>query len=423
MALIHCPECGWEVSSKAKVCPKCGYPLQIGKSAPLGTGITKLRFFKRVFVIVLIFVVLLILTPIILSVSKKASFTFSPEDLQQSVETINIVDYPITINGIEVVNVLNSISLNAFSQTGNTNDYTIYSSSLENCIINLVYDGNGNVVLYNTHLIAGSDGEAERNLSADFYAFAGYMKMINKNASPYEICNTYAEIKNVLEVRGIEGIDGALLDIGVSSFQLDNIERGFSYMHDAPLDMRMNQEDSFTAYDVINRYSRKELTRVIKEYGEEKWAGRIAEFIVNSRKSGDIRTTGQLVEIIKAAIPASARRDGPHPAKRTFQAVRIEVNSELEQIRTAVDEFCDVLNPGGRLCIITFHSLEDRIVKEAFNRRLDPCTCPPEFPVCVCGKVSDTVKVTGKPITPSEAELMKNPRSRSAKLRVIEKKR
>ena len=196
MALIHCPECGWEVSSKAKVCPKCGYPLQIGKSAPLGTGITKLRFFKRVFVIVLIFVVLLILTPIILSVSKKASFTFSPEDLQQSVETINIVDYPITINGIEVVNVLNSISLNAFSQTGNTNDYTIYSSSLENCIINLVYDGNGNVVLYNTHLIAGSDGEAERNLSADFYAFAGYMKMINKNASPYEICNTYAEIKN-----------------------------------------------------------------------------------------------------------------------------------------------------------------------------------------------------------------------------------
>lgn len=235
--------------------------------------------------------------------------------------------------------------------------------------------------------------------------------------------STYAEIKNVLEVRGIEGIDGALLDIGVSSFQLDNIERGFSYMHDAPLDMRMNQEDSFTAYDVINRYSRKELTRVIKEYGEEKWAGRIAEFIVNSRKSGDIRTTGQLVEIIKAAIPASARRDGPHPAKRTFQAVRIEVNSELEQIRTAVDEFCDVLNPGGRLCIITFHSLEDRIVKEAFNRRLDPCTCPPEFPVCVCGKVSDTVKVTGKPITPSEAELMKNPRSRSAKLRVIEKKR
>lgn len=235
--------------------------------------------------------------------------------------------------------------------------------------------------------------------------------------------STYAEIKNVLNDRGIKGIDGALLDIGVSSFQLDNSKRGFSYMQDAPLDMRMNQEDSFTASDVINRYSRKELTKIIKEYGEEKWAGRIAEFIVDRRKRGGIRTTGQLVETIKAAVPASARRGGPHPAKRTFQAVRIEVNNELEQLRAAIDEFCDVLNPGGRLCIITFHSLEDRIVKEAFNKRLNPCTCPPEFPVCVCGKVSDTVKVTGKPIMPSEEELLENPRSRSAKLRVIEKKR
>ncbi|MCQ2545293.1 MAG: 16S rRNA (cytosine(1402)-N(4))-methyltransferase RsmH [Clostridia bacterium] len=235
--------------------------------------------------------------------------------------------------------------------------------------------------------------------------------------------STYAEIKKVLEDNGIDGIDGALLDIGVSSFQLDNPERGFSYMQDAPLDMRMNRDDSFSAYDVVNDYSQKELTRIIKEYGEERWASRIAEFIVKRRKEeGGIATTSQLVEVIKAAIPASARRDGPHPAKRTFQAIRIEVNGELEQIAEACDSFCDVLNPGGRLCIITFHSLEDRIVKEAFARRLNPCTCPPEFPVCVCGKVSDANKVTGKPIIPSEEELETNPRSRSAKLRVIEKK-
>ena len=234
--------------------------------------------------------------------------------------------------------------------------------------------------------------------------------------------STYAEIKDVLVEKNLEGIDGALLDIGVSSFQLDNEERGFSYMHDAPLDMRMNRDDSFCAFDVVNTYSCNELTRVIRSYGEERWAARIAEFIVNRRKDGKINTTGELVDVIKAAIPASARRDGPHPAKRTFQAIRIEVNSELEQLSDAVDEFIDVLNPGGRLAIITFHSLEDRIVKEAFKRRLNPCTCPPEFPICVCGKVSDANKVTGKPITPKEEELELNPRSRSAKLRVIEKK-
>ncbi len=236
------------------------------------------------------------------------------------------------------------------------------------------------------------------------------------------IQRTYAEIKDVLEELQIDGIDGALLDIGVSSFQLDNADRGFSYMHDAPLDMRMNQDDNFTAYDVVNSYSQKELAAIIRKNGEERWADRIAEFIVRDRKQEDITTTGQLVDIIKAAIPASARRSGPHPAKRTFQAIRIEVNSELDQLREAVDAFCDVLNPGGRLCIITFHSLEDRIVKEAFNKRLNPCTCPPEFPVCVCGKVADVVKVTGKPIVSREEELDDNPRARSAKLRVIEKK-
>lgn len=235
--------------------------------------------------------------------------------------------------------------------------------------------------------------------------------------------NTYANIKEVLAELDIPGINGALLDIGVSSFQLDNKERGFSYMHDAPLDMRMNRDDGFSAYDVVNRYDRKQLQDIIKKYGEEKWASRISDFIVRTRQNAPIETTGQLVDIIKAAIPASARREGPHPAKRTFQAIRIEVNGELDQIGQAVDEFCDVLLPGGRLCIITFHSLEDRIVKEAFHRRLDPCTCPKEFPVCICGKVSDVVKVTGKPIVAGEEELENNPRSRSAKLRVIEKKR
>lgn len=237
------------------------------------------------------------------------------------------------------------------------------------------------------------------------------------------IHNTYANIKDILEELGVSEIDGALLDIGVSSFQLDNKDRGFSYMNDAPLDMRMNRDDGFSAYDVVNRYDRKQLQEIIRKYGEEKWASRISDFIVKKRQNAPIETTGQLVEIIKAAIPASARRDGPHPAKRTFQAIRIEVNGELDQIEKAADEFCDVLAPGGRLCIITFHSLEDRIVKEAFNRRLDPCTCPKEFPVCVCGKISDVVKVTGKPIIAGNEELETNPRSRSAKLRVIEKKR
>jgi 16S rRNA (cytosine1402-N4)-methyltransferase len=183
----------------------------------------------------------------------------------------------------------------------------------------------------------------------------------------------------------------------------------------------MNQEDSFTAYDVVNGYDQRELTRIISRYGEEKWASRIASFIVNGRKEGPIETTGQLVELIKAAIPARARRDGPHPAKRTFQAIRIEVNDELGGLERAMEAFCDVLNPGGRLCVISFHSLEDRIVKETMARRADPCTCPKEFPVCVCGKVADVKKISRKPVLPGEEELEHNPRARSAKLRVCEK--
>lgn len=216
-------------------------------------------------------------------------------------------------------------------------------------------------------------------------------------------------------------VDGILLDLGVSSYQLDTAERGFSYMHDAPMDMRMNEDDLFTAYQVVNEYSEKELFRIIKEYGEERWASRIAKFIVKARSEAKIETTGQLVEIIKAAIPASARRTGPHPAKRTFQAIRIEVNGELEHLSRAMEKLPDLLASGGRMAVITFHSLEDRIVKVAFNKRANPCTCPPELPVCICGKVADITKVTSKPIAASEHELEENPRARSAKLRVIEK--
>lgn len=233
--------------------------------------------------------------------------------------------------------------------------------------------------------------------------------------------SNYSDIKSVLEELEIDGVDGALLDLGVSSFQLDNAERGFSYMHDAPLDMRMSQDDSFTAYEIVNGYDQKALTDIISKYGEEKWASRIASFIVKRREDKPLESTFELVETIKAAIPAAARRDGPHPAKRTFQAIRIEVNDELGQLERAMEAFCDVLHPGGRLCVISFHSLEDRIVKEVINRRVNPCTCPKEFPVCICGKTADIKKISKKPILPSEEELSENPRSRSAKLRVCEK--
>jgi 16S rRNA (cytosine1402-N4)-methyltransferase len=233
--------------------------------------------------------------------------------------------------------------------------------------------------------------------------------------------SNYSDIRSVLQQLGIPAIDGALLDLGVSSFQLDNPGRGFSYMNEAPLDMRMNADDSLTAEDVVNGYSAEELARIIRDYGEERWAGRIADFIVRARAEKRLTSTFELVDVIKAAVPASARRDGPHPAKRTFQALRIEVNDELGQLRTAVDDFIDCLAPGGRLAIISFHSLEDRIVKESFQKRLNPCICPPDLPVCVCGRKPDIKKVTRKPVTASAAELEANPRARSAKLRVVEK--
>lgn len=233
--------------------------------------------------------------------------------------------------------------------------------------------------------------------------------------------DNFSNIKKVLSNLNISGVDGILLDLGVSSYQLDTPERGFSYMHDAPLDMRMNEDSDFTAWNVVNEYEKDELVRVIKEYGEERWASRIADFIVKERKLKSIDTTFQLVDIIKAAIPASARRDGPHPAKRTFQAIRIEVNGELDILEGAINDCIDCLNPGGRICIITFHSLEDRIVKNVYKKRENPCTCPPEFPVCVCGKKPEVKILTRKPIIPSENEMEENPRSRSAKLRIAEK--
>lgn len=230
----------------------------------------------------------------------------------------------------------------------------------------------------------------------------------------------YSDTDAIAKAAGSK-VQGILLDLGVSSYQLDNPERGFSYMHDAPLDMRMDGSERITAYDVVNGYSREDLTKVIKDYGEERWAARIAEFIVRERQNAPVASTEELTRIIKAAIPANARRTGPHPAKRTFQAIRIEVNDELGHLRDAVEKLPDLLGSGGRIAIITFHSLEDRIVKTEFERRLDPCTCPKEFPVCVCGKKADVKRVTRKPVIPSEEELETNPRARSAKLRVLEK--
>lgn len=234
--------------------------------------------------------------------------------------------------------------------------------------------------------------------------------------------SNFSNVKQVFEDLGIEKADGFLLDIGVSSYQLDEAERGFSYMQDAPLDMRMDTSRSLSAYEVVNEYSEKDLNDIIFEYGEERWAKRIAEFIVAERKIKPIETTFELVDIIKKAVPKGARKDGPHPAKRTFQAIRIEVNGELDVLKTAINDMTDLLNPEGRLAIITFHSLEDRIVKNEFRKQENPCTCPREFPVCVCGKKSKGRVVTRKPILPSDEELSANHRARSAKLRVFERK-
>ncbi|SCZ77034.1 16S rRNA (cytosine(1402)-N(4))-methyltransferase RsmH [Acidaminobacter hydrogenoformans] len=233
--------------------------------------------------------------------------------------------------------------------------------------------------------------------------------------------SNFVNLKTVVEDLGWDGVDGILIDLGVSSYQLDEAERGFSYMNDGLLDMRMDQTQSLTAEEVVNTYSEKSLYEVIRDYGEEKWASRIAKFIVEARRKAPIKTTSELVSIIKAAIPAKARQDGPHPAKRTFQAIRIEVNDELGIIEKTIRDGVSLLRPGGRFAVITFHSLEDRIVKQTFKDLATACTCPPEIPVCVCGRKSIVKSITRKPILPTEAELEQNPRARSAKLRVAAK--
>lgn len=237
------------------------------------------------------------------------------------------------------------------------------------------------------------------------------------------IRSNYCNMKKELQKIGISSVDGIVLDLGVSSYQLDNAERGFTYREDVPLDMRMDQRGSRTARDIVNTYTENELYRVLRDYGEEKFAKKIARNICTARSEKPIETTGELIELIKQSIPMKMRAVGGHPAKKTFQAIRIELNQELEVLRNSLDDMIELLNDGGRICIITFHSLEDRIVKTIFRRNENPCTCPPDFPVCVCGKTSMGRVITRKPILPDEEEIAVNKRSKSAKLRVFERTR
>lgn len=235
------------------------------------------------------------------------------------------------------------------------------------------------------------------------------------------IHSNFENLRSSLEDLGILRIDGLLLDLGVSSEQLDKADRGFSYMQDAPLDMRMDRGQALSAFEVVNTYSEEQLRRIIKDYGEENWAAKIARVIADRRREKEIRTTLELVELIRIAVPKKKRDEGIHPAKRTFQAIRIEVNRELEIIETVILDAFELLSPGGRICIISFHSLEDRIVKRAYQKLTAGCTCPKEFPVCVCGRLPQGKILTKKPLLASEEELRRNPRSRSAKLRILEK--
>lgn len=301
---------------------------------------------------------------------------------------------------------------------------------LNECIENLKIKPDG-VYVDCTMGGAGHSKEIVKKLS-DKGLFIGFDQ--DKNAintarerlSEYEnrvkfVHSNFENIKEELEKIGIYKIDGVLADLGVSSHQLDEAERGFSYMQDAPLDMRMDVRCEFSAYDVVNTYTEDELAKIIKDYGEDNWAKRIAKFIVEERVNKPIETTGELVDVIKKAIPKKARIDGPHPAKRTFQAIRIEVNNELGVITKMINDASSIMNEGGRICIITFHSLEDRIVKNAFKYLASDCICPQHLPICQCDKESEVKIITRKPLLPSDEEIEVNPRSRSAKLRVAEK--
>ncbi len=257
------------------------------------------------------------------------------------------------------------------------------------------------------------DEDAIRAASENLKSFGDKVTVIRSN---------YEHMREALVQVSVDKVDGILLDLGVSSYQLDDPDRGFTYrVEDAPLDMRMDQRQAMTAKDVVNGYSEMELYRIIRDYGEDRFAKNIAKHIVQARQDKPIETTGQLNEVIRAAIPARVRASGGHPSKRTYQAIRIELNRELEVLANSLDDMIDLLHPGGRICIITFHSLEDRIVKSSFKKNENPCTCPSDFPVCVCGAVSKGKVITRKPILPGEQEMEENPRSKSAKLRVFER--
>ena len=259
-------------------------------------------------------------------------------------------------------------------------------------------------------------------IDQDADAIAAATKRLEPFADKVTVVRSnYENIASVLHELGIEKVDGIYLDLGVSSYQLDTASRGFTYREDAPLDMRMDQRNTQTAADIVNTYSEMELYRIIRDYGEDRFAKNIAKHIVRQRQEKPYETTGELIETIKAAIPAKIRATGGHPAKRTFQAIRIELNHELDVLNCSIDTMIDLLNPGGRLSIITFHSLEDRIVKKRFRDNENPCICPPEFPVCMCGRKSKGTVITRKPIVPGEEELEYNKRSKSSKLRVFER--
>lgn len=302
----------------------------------------------------------------------------------------------------------------------------LFSESIESLNLH-----NGQIIVDATLGGGGHSWEIAQRIAPD-----GLLIAVDKDAAAIERCeerfseapcrsllvkSDFREIRSILKSAGIEKVDGIIADLGVSSFQLEEGSRGFSYNQDARLDMRMDKDACLSAYEVVNNYTEANLTRIFRDFGEEKWSSRIARFIIEARKDRPVETTLELVEIIKNAIPASARRNGPHPAKRVFQALRIEVNSELSDLDIAVEDFADSLRVGGRLAVITFHSLEDRVVKQAYRKLFNPCTCPPGSPVCTCGNRRKIDIITRKPIVPSEEELEYNPRARSAKLRVLEK--
>lgn len=302
---------------------------------------------------------------------------------------------------------------------------------LQECIDNLNIKPDG-IYVDGTLGGAGHSGEILKRLDSgrligidqDADAIAAATKRLEQIGGDFTVIRSnYAQMVPELDQIGINEVDGILLDLGVSSFQLDTPQRGFTYREeDAPLDMRMDQRQTLTARDIVNTYSESELYRIIRDYGEDRFAKNIAKHIVQARVVQEITTTGRLNEIIKASIPQKVQKTGGHPAKRTYQAIRIECNHELDVLRDHLEEMIGILKPGGRLCVITFHSLEDRIVKTIFKKNENPCTCPPDFPVCVCGKTSKGKVLTRKPILPTEEEMNLNPRSKSAKLRVFERR-